>query len=64
MDVLNEKMYKVDTKISKLTKTADHLSETIQQAESHLKQVSVGICLPSESVYRNVLNAINVPVAR
>lgn len=39
MGALSKKLNKVDSKISSLTKAGDELSKTIQQTESHLKQV-------------------------
>lgn len=39
MAALSKKLNNVDGKISNLTKASDELSKTIQQTESHLKQV-------------------------
>lgn len=39
MTALSKKLNNVDGKISNLTKASDELSRTIQQTESHLKQV-------------------------
>lgn len=39
MAALSKKLNSVDGKISNLTKAGDELSKTIQQTESHLKQV-------------------------